>query len=113
MHHGKTTAFRNHCNFNGSAYPLFGIEARGLVAQLEMEYVVTIVVAADGTETLLGCDVCAFGDTDALKSAIDADVGAVTNHDDVLTAILEDAGDGAVPEVHCPYHRDEQGMSET
>ena len=61
-----------------------------------MEDVVAVVVAAYGAEGLLGGDGGAFGDADALQTAVNADVLAVAYHDDVLPAVLEDAGDGAV-----------------
>ncbi len=80
----------------GSAYPLLGVEACGQVAELEVEDVVAVVVASDGAEALLGGDFGSLGDGYVLQSAIDADVLAVADHDDVLASVLEDAGDGAV-----------------
>ena len=75
---------------------MFGVEASTFLTELEVEDVTSIGVLSDGSEGVFGLDGLTFADRDGRETRIDGDVGAVTEHDDVGAAILEDGADSAI-----------------
>ena len=78
------------------AYPGFGIELDGFLAELEVKGAVAAAIVGNGAEKVACLDLLSLRDDGAGKVAINGDVAAVTNKDIACAGILEDAGDGAV-----------------
>ena len=75
-----------------SSEPGFRVKLGGFFAKLELKD----IVLAYGSEDLTCADALPLADADRPQVAIDGDIGTMTNHDEILSAIAIDGTDFAV-----------------